>query len=480
MKANAVRYLLALFFLFPFLVLFYFFRIKFDYDIKEIFWALKNSLAQSFATAFLSVFFGFFGALGLFKVKNRFQQLLKFLILFPVFLPSLFTVLIGVSILYFMPLGSLGIIYFLTLIYLGFSVSVIHEELNSQLGQLGFVADVYGVSKAAFFFRILLPLAKKSIGYTFVIVFVNAMTAFTIPLIVGAGRGTNLEVLIYEKIFIEQNWSSAAGLGLLQLTLIAVLAYFLQTRPVVSLREYKESRLVGSWIGLAGLLFYLWHYFSGYIKLTWEWQDSYYLAEVFNSGLVLAMYQSLILFVFCLAVFSALMLAVLYLKYSQKEFSYLNFFLNPSSVLVGFSFYLVMPSQGLFFSMLKVSLVMGAVAFVGFMKFVFENQMQLFENQVKVARTFGIDFFSFVFKIYFPQIKRRLHFAFSFLFIFVISEFGLVKASGAEIKTLGTEMASYLWSYRMEGASIISFLILGLWLVATIISGALLGIHKKS
>ena len=480
MKAKAIKLLLALFFLFPFFVLFYYFKINFDYNLAEILWALKNSFQQSLSTAALSVILGFFGALGLLKTKGRLQQLLKFLVLIPVFLPSLFSLLIGISILNFMPLGTLGVIYFLTLIHIGFAASVICEEMTSQLGQYGFVGEVYGVSKFNFFFKVLWPLVRRSIGFVFVVIFVNSLTAFTIPLLIGGGRGTNFEVLIFEKIFIDQNWASAIGLSLVQLAITAVLALSLYSRPVVEPRGFRASRLIGSYLGLAGLVIYLGTYFWGYFKLFFGSLEAYYISEIFNADFYSAISQSFMLFGFCFVLFFILFLVVLYLKFSQQSLKFLNFFLNPSSVLVGFGLYIFLPGNTLFLSLLKLSLAITTVTFVGFMKFVFENQMQLFENQVKVARTFGVGYLTFIFNIYFPQIKKRLHYAISLMFIFSISEFGLVKASGAQVKTLGTEMASYLSSYRSEGAFVLSMIILAIWLTATLISGAALGVYKKS
>lgn len=480
MKAKAIKLVLAFFFLFPFLILFYFFRLNLNYDISEILWALQNSLVQSLSTAVLAVFFGFFGALGLMQVSAGKQRVLKFLALVPMFMPSLFSLLIGISIINFFPLGSLGVIYFLTLIYTGFAAFVLCEEMTSHLGQFGFVGEIYGMSKKSFFLKVLWPLMRKSVGFVIITVFVNAMIAFTIPLLVGAGRGTNFEVLIYEKIFIEQNWSMALGLSLIQLTLVAVFAFLLQSRPVVSVSEFKKSSLIGSHLGLVGLALYLTLYFLGYIKQFGSSLQVYYIAEIFNADFYFSILQSFLLFFFCFVIFFSLLLAVLYLKYSQTNIRLMNFFLNPSSVLVGFGFYLLLPSHNLFFSLLKLSLVIAVVSFVSFVKIIFENQLHLFEMQIKVARSFGLGFLTFVFKIYFPQIKKRLHFAISLLFIFTISEFGLVKASGAAVKTLGTEMASYLGSYRIEGAFVISTVILSIWLIATIISGAAFGIHKKS
>lgn len=480
MKANLVKALLALFFLFPLFVLVYFFKINLNYDAQDILWALKNSFLQSFGTAFIAVVCGYFGALAIAGTTGVLQRGLKLLAVIPVFLPSLFSVMIGMSLVPGFPLGTLGVIFILSLIYIGFAASILSEEVMAQLGRLGFVAQVYGLSKFKFHLKVLLPVVGRSTVFVFATIFVNALTSFTIPLLVGGGKGTNFEVLIFEKIFIEQNWSLAVGLSVLQLSLVAIMAVCLRARKDVVATPFFSSRLVSSRVGLLGLGLYLGAYFWGYLKLALNTTNIYYFNEIFNSSFYLALWQSIVFFFCCLILFFVLFSAVLYLRYRLKTIGFLNFFLNPSSVLVGFAFYLLLPANDSVFDFLKVALVFSVVGFVSFLKSVFENQMQIFEQQIRVARSFGLRFFKFLFAIYFPQIKKRLHYAVSLLFIFCISEFGLVKASGAEIKTLGTEMASYLSSYRTEGAFVISLVILALWIVATLISGALLGVHKKS
>lgn len=480
MKVNAVKLLLALFFLFPLLVLFYFFRIDFSYDVREITWALKNSFIQSFATALISVFFGYFGALAIAGSRGILQRGLKLLALVPVFLPALFTVLIGMALVPAFPRGSFGVIYILSLVYIGFAASVLSEEVMARLGRLGFVGQVYGLSRFTFQCRVLLPLVGRSAVYVFATVFINALTAFTIPLLVGGGKGTNLEVLIYEKIFIEQNWSLAVGLSLLQLALVAVVALGLRNRKDVTISAFVPGPLVNSKFGLIGLVLYLGLYFFSYLKLAWQMPNIYYFEEIFNADFYQALWQSYVFFVCVGLLFFALFCAVLFLRFHLSSHGFLNFFLNPSSVLVGFALYLLLPANQFAFDLWKLTLVFTVVGFVSFIKSVFESQLKLFEKQMLVARVFGISFFTFIFTIYFPQIKKRLHYAASLLFMFCISEFGLVKASGAEIKTLGTQMASYLSSYRIEGAFVLSLVILAVWMMNTFILGALLGVHKKS
>lgn len=480
MKANVVKVLLAAFFLFPLFVLFYFFKIDLNYNAQEILWALRNSFLQSFITACVAVFLGYFGALGIAGTTGLWQRGLKLLAVTPVFLPPLFSVMIGMALVPGFPFGTIGVIYILSLIYIGFAASILSEEVTAQLGRLGFVGQVYGLSKFKFHTQVLIPIVGRSAVFVFATIFVNALTSFTVPLLVGGGKGTNFEVLIFEKIFIEQNWSLAVGLSILQLSLVAILALCLRARKDIVATPFFVSRLVSSKMGIIGLGLYLGLYFWGYFKLALNTSNIYYFTEIFNANFYQALWQSFVFFLCCLFLFFILFCAVLYLRYYLKNVRFLNFFLNPSSVLIGFAFYLLLPANSVAFDFWKVALVFSIVGFVSFVKSIFENQIQLFERQMKVARSFGLDFSKFLFLIYFPQIKKRLHYAVSLLFIFSVSEFGLVKASGAEIKTLGTEMAVYLSSYRTEGAFIISLVIFSVWFVTTLISGALLGVYKKS
>lgn len=447
---------------------------------SEILWALNNSLFQSVVTAAISVLLGYFGSLGIVGTKDKFQKILKLLVVVPVFLPALFSVMIGLSLLNPFPMGSWGVIFILSLIYSGFAASILSEEVTLQMGQLGFVSEVYGFSKLTFHRKVLWPSLRKPALFVFAVIFVNAMTSFTIPLLVGGGKGTNLEVLIYEKIFIEQNWNAAFQMAVLQIALIGFLTLLLQHKKDQTISQFKNSRLLSSHIGLAGILVYLITYFSGYFKLALNTIHINYFAEIFNSDFYISIFHSTLFFIITIGVFFILFCGVLFLKFHFRSLRFLNFLLNPSSIIVGFTFYLLMPHNDLFFDLIKLTLVFAVVVFVSFMKSTLEGQMQLFDRQIKVARSFGISFFNFLFQIYFPQIKKRLHYATSLLFIFGISEFGLVKASGAEVKTLGVQMASYLSSYRVEGAFVISLIILFVWIIATLVSGALLGIYKKS
>jgi thiamine transport system permease protein len=480
MKVKASQFFLALYFLFPLLSLLFFFKPDLRLNFEELLWALKNSFIQSFFAAVLSIIFGLFGALGIRGAHLPYQRALKFLALVPAFLPSLFSVMIAFSLVNPFPMGTLGVIVVFILIYAGFAASILSEEME-QIGKLGFVAETYNFSKLRFFTRVLIPFLSPSLFFIFLTIFISVMTSFTVPLLIGGGRGTNLEVLIFEKIFVEQNWSIAIGLALIQVILIFLLSMLLRKNSVhATTVELKSSRLLSSKFGLSLLIIYLVGYFLSYLKLAWNAVDIYYFQEIFNEQLLNAGLQSIIFFMLAWVVFFLLLATTLSIQYHFANLNFLNFFINPSSVLVGFSFYLLFPHNSLGFDFLKLTLVLSIVVFVGYFKSLFQGQMQTFASQINVARSFNISYYVFLFHIFLPQIKKKYHYATSLLFVYCISEFGLIKASGSEIKTLGTEMASYLSSYRVEGAFILSLLILALWFFVTWIVGGVFGVHKKS
>lgn len=480
MKAKAIQFFLVLFFAFPFISLFFYFRPDFNFNIDEITWALKNSLIQSSLTAVISVFLGFLGALGILTVEEKYRRPLKFLAVIPVFLPTLFSVMIGLALVNPFPMGSLAVVFILSLMYIGYASSLLSEQIEMHLGNLGVVASIYKISKLNFWSRILIPLIWRPALYIFAVIFVNAFTAFTVPLLVGGGRGTNFEVLIYEKIFVEQNWSLAVGLSILQMGFVALFAATLQRKTGQQQSIFGSSAMTMSKAGLWGIILYILLYFSGYIKLALSTIHIYYMREIFNESFFVALAQSLIFFVICYMLFFVLFAVISYAKYYFVSIRFLNFFLNPSSVLTGFAFYLLFSHNNITTDFLKLALVFTVVGFVSFFKSTLESQMHLFEKSIQVSRSFGISFFTFFFKIFLPQIKQRLYYATSLMFIFCISEFGLVKVSGANIKTMGTEMASYLTSYRIEGAFVISLVMLAIWFGAIFSLGAVFGNNQKS
>ena len=480
MKANAVKIFLVLFFLFPLIGLIFYFKLNFQFNTSDIYWALKNSLTQSICVGCISIFLGYWGALGLLTVPTRYKNILKLITVIPVFLPSLFSVLIGLSLINPFPMGTWGVVFILSLVYTGFASSMLSDQIESQVGKLGFVAEIYNLPKSVFQRKVLWSLTARAALYLFVVIFVNVFTCFSIPLLVGGNKGVNFEVLIYETIFVDHNWSLAVGLSIMQICFIYLFTLILRKKDTLVIADFHPSKFVKSKIGLVGIFIYLGIYIGGYLKLSINAFRANYIADIFNADLASAVKESFIFYFLSLMAFFFIFCLILFLKFNFKKTSFLNLFLNPSSVLIGFSLYLIFPHNRLGMDFVKMATVFTIVAFVSFFKSTFENKMDLFEKQMFVARSFGINYFEFLVKIFLPQVKNSLFYCSSLIFIFCVSEFALIKASGAEIKTLGTEMANYLSSYRIEGAFVISLLILVLWLLVTAILGALFGVYKKS
>lgn len=484
MKANLrikfVKLGLLLFFIFPMVALVIYFSLNFQFNTHEIFWALKNSLLQSFFTAVISVMFGYCAALGLLTLPEKIKNIVKFMSFIPVFLPSLFSVLIGLSLLPMFPMGSIGVIFITSLIYMGFAAAMLCEVISDQLGRLGFVSEIYNIKKVTFLRKILFPMTSKAAYGIFAVIFVSVLTSFTVPLLVGGGRGTNFEVLIYEKVFIDQNWSLAIGLSLLQMCFIFIFSNVIKATSTLGVNDFYPTKLTASKVGLAVLCAYLFVYTSGYFKLLTSAFQIYYMSEIFNFDMILAVKESLVFYFLTMVMFFGVLTLVIFLKFHFQKIKFLNMFLTPSSVLMGFSLYLLFPHNNINLDYVKMAWLITIISFLSIYKMTAESRLDQFEKQMFVARINGLSFFKFLMKILIPQTKKMIFYICSLVFVFCISEFALIKTSGAQIKTLGVMMAAYLSSYRIEGAFVISLVILTLWFIFSLILGASLGLHKKS
>ncbi len=188
--------------------------------MQNFFWALKNSLIQGLGTAFLCIIFGLYLSRGFLFFSDNVRSYLRSVIQIAYILPSLFSILICLNLLPIFPYGHLGVIFIFFIVHLGFSVVYIAEVMQNRVGRLGLISSIYNLNKTDFLVRIVFPLIRKDLLVLGLIIFLSCISSLAIPLVAGGGRGTNLEVYIYEKIFIEQRWTEAVLLGLFHSTIM--------------------------------------------------------------------------------------------------------------------------------------------------------------------------------------------------------------------------------------------------------------------
>ncbi len=430
----------------------------------------------------MCIIFGLYLARGFLFFSDKVRSYLRSVIQIAYILPSLFSILICLNLLPVFPYGHLGVVFIFFIVHLGFSVIFIAEALQNKVGRLGLVSSVYNLKQTDFLIRIVLPLIQKDLLVLGLIIFLSCISSLAIPLVAGGGKGTNLEVYIYEKIFIEQRWTEALLLGLFQSVILFAISNWI----------LSEKRTRSPWLGLANtyklqsktaavlLMAYLALYAGGYFSKVLQLLIDLPLAEIFDRDFLSAFFNSMYIFLGLSVAFIVFLYCCLYFVYRFRQLSLINLFLSPSTVLIGFGMYLIFPVQLVVLDYLKVVLGLLFLFAVGLYQTYLATSVVKMRNQILICHIYKIDFLEFVAKIFWPQTRYNIYFLISLIYLISLNEFAFIKASGAQIQTVGTLTEMYLNSYRMNQAYLLSSFSLFTWLVMIFILRRFHVYHRKS
>lgn len=466
--SRFLSYALVLYFLSPYILFFRYFNLTTQLDFKELGWAFKNSFIQSFTTATIVTLLSILLSGGLFLMPTRFYNLGKNLLLLPQILPSIFSILIAFSIWKPFPMGTVGIAFIFTLVHLGFAVVFVHSAVIEKLGVFPAVAEVYGIGRKEFFKKIFFPLLKADLLSCFLMIFIFCFSSFSIPLVAGGGRDTNIEVLIFEKIFISQNWSSAWTIGVLQSLFLTSMSLILLRTKNSAKQEFFSSSYLKSNVGYVVMLAYLFIYIGGYgLGLIQALPEISKLVS-FASDIGVATFNTIKFF----SLYALISLALLYLwlyDFAQKfKINFASHLIAASTILVGFSFYLNFPTTQ-DWDCLKLPLAMSILVFPVLFKSFLEKPLIDLQDQVVTARVFGISDHNIVVQILFRRLQKPIAVWFSFLSIWFLSDFAVSRALGTQTETLGLMAQGLLSGYRLSLAYLLSLYILAVWAVVLIL-----------
>lgn len=430
----------------------------------------------------MCIVFGLYLARGFLFFSDKARSYLRSIVQIAYILPSLFSILICLNLLPVFPYGHLGVIFIFFMVHLGFSVIYIAEALLNKVGRLGLISSIYNLKKTDFLIRIVLPLIQKELLVLSLMIFLSCISSLAIPLVAGGGKGTNLEVYIYEKIFIEQRWTEAVLLGLFQTVILFAISNWI----------LSEKRTRSPWLGLAStyklksktaavlLMAYLTLYAGGYLLKVVQLLIDLPLAGIFDHDFLSAFFNSMYIFLGLTVAFMVFLFCCLYFVYCFRQISLINLFLSPSTVLIGFGMYLIFPVQFIVMDYLKVVLGLLFLFAVGLYQTYLATSVTKMRNQILLCHIYKIDFLEFITRIFWPQARYNIYFLISLVYLISMNEFAFIKASGAQIQTVGTLTEMYLNSYRMNQAYLLSAFSLSTWLVMIFILRRFHVYHRKS
>ncbi len=456
---DRFRAFLVFFLLFPFLVLIFYFRFNFDLSWPEFWWAFKNSFSQSILSAFFAVVFGFFVALGFFCIKKKWlRATLEILALLPNFLPTLFTLVAIFNFVDPFPSGTFGIVIVHIFIYFGLVAVLLANQIESRLGGLVEQAWVDGTSRFQFYTKVFFPLMRKDLLGVFLFVLVMCFSSFSVPLVAGGGRGTTLEVLIYEKMRLSTDWGAAVFLSFIQ-TLIVFAISLLAYRGRGQIADRAVSfQWIRSRTGLlllicllsAFVLGYAQGIVDGFLQMSFFYELRFALFKQLFGTIALGLFTGLLTFVilFCVV-------------WAQPEAWFQNFlrsYFAPSTALTGFAFLVVGPNEGVW-PWLKIPVVMVLLSLTSLFRMSWESSIQALHSQRVMGQVLGASRWQIFRQIEFPQLIGRASFLAGLAALWASGDFAVSRILAHGDLSLAMMTETLLSSYRISQASILSFFV---------------------
>lgn len=456
---------LLLFFTMPIFIILYYFRIQFDIYFSDLLWAFKNSIIQSVTTAVLCIIWGLGLVPGLARIKKNWIKKIMAVALLPSILPSIFTILIVFSFFRQFPFGHGGIILVFFVTYFGMSTLILYNSYSALIRKYEHLVKIYNIPLRKRYLKIYLPEMAKDILTVFLIIVLGCFSSLSVPLLAGGGRGVNIEVLIYESVFINGQWGTAALMALIQMTIMLALGLYLnQINYMGSGREAMLNSSDRSWnlslfIFLSSLGMYIFGYFYQVIKSVFKvnW------AELYSGEFATALGHSFILAVLAVGIFSILLVGLFYLFYRKVKANILFYFLLPSTTVVGLSLYLLFSERAsVLMDALKIALGLNLIYALALYKSYIYPHFSNIKSQLDIARIYNVNFYQSLKSVIWPQLKMPILLGASILTIFSFCEFALIKAAGSQTLFTGIFIERLISSYRLELGFIYSFMVLSL------------------
>ena len=422
----------------------------------EFEWAFQNSLAQGFFSTMLALLASVPLMQGLWLLPPRWKALASWFLLLPSLLPPLFVLLSFLSWVSPFPVGLIGVVVVQGFLNAGLVAVLLSRAFEDKLQGLAEAAWVMGASRIQFMkrsFRLMAP-EVVSVG---IAVFSFCFANFSIPIVIGGGRATTIEILIYEKLRISGDWGQALGLSLFQLSFMALLLFLPRSgHQPVEVTRAQGLRFLGNWWGVAACLIYasiFWFPLAGNFPAS--------VRAVFSIEGLPGQVAELALPSFILAFGVGglfLMLALIFsMGFPDNQVTRLSRgWLAPSTVLLGFAFV----TWGDWWPMLTYTLAMGILFFLPVFRLGLDRKLEGLVGQIATARTMGASDFLIWKRILVPQIWSIACMLAGVASLWAFGEFALGKVLLSQNTSWALLSEALMSSYRIEAGLGVGFLIL--------------------
>lgn len=430
-------------------------------DLHELWWATKNTFIQSFFSAIFAIIFGLWSAFGYFAIhgiwQKQIRQIYLFLALVPNIVPPLFVLLAFFQVIDPFPMGVIGIVLLHIFINYGWVSVLFINAIENKIGNLIEVCEVMGCSRFRFRLQIVLPIIFKEILSSFLFVFVICFTSFSIPLIVGGGTWTSIEILIYEKLRLSTDWGNAVYLAFVQMAIVFTVSFILRNSASYQIQKIRESKLLASYSGLfifgiPMVLFFYGYFDSVYngiqmMSTLYEFADSIIIG--FIGGLLMSFLAGMFTMVLLLWI-AALVSESLWLH------RFLSSYLSPSTSLTCFVFLIYFLPNDQFWPLLKIPIAFVLIQLPSFYRSGWGSLVQQFNRQKEITTVLGASPTEYYFNILFPQILPHAGRISGLAAAWMAGDFAISKILAYKHMSLAMLVENLMSSYRFNQAALLS------------------------
>ncbi len=435
-------------------------------ETEELTWALENSVLQAFGSTLVALVLGFLMALGLGKLDQRLPKtsasLLSYAVLLPSLLPPIFILLVVLSSIQPMPRGILGVSLVQGIMNAGLVAIIVKGKIQDRLLTLSEVSLVFGASFLQFWKAAVRAIGRDLIAISF-FVFVVSFSSFSIPMIIGGGRGTTLEILIYEKIRISGDWGQALGLSLAQSLILFLFAFLPRSRPTGESSRATGNHLLFSTTGAVVALSYA-GFFLFYIVLGWltGWEKVAQVEGLLTEVISLLPLSFVLSFTIGLGVLILLLLTAL-LQPNLTLHRILIGFVAPSTALAGFAFLFLGSNQGQWVYP-KYCFCFVSLMFTGLYRMGWDQDLLGLQKQIETAVVLGANRLQIFLEISLPQLAGRAAQTASIASLWALGDFALARILIGRDVTIAMISETLMSSYRVEAGLAITSLIIAIGL----------------
>ena len=424
-------------------------------DSDEFFWAFKNTFLQAAGSSLLALAGALLLLLGLLRLPEKVRTGVSWLLLVPSFFPPLFLLLVFFSMLDPFPMGLKGIILIQGFMNAGLVAVMFIRFFEANIGGLFESAQIWGCSRSLFLRRNF-PLWGPEAISLLLFVFTVSVASFSIPLMVGGGHGTTVEILIYEKIRIFGAWGQAVSLSLIQLAMMFVFLFLPSAKLNFEKSREVNLRYWGHPLGYLFLLFYVGLFWCPlFLNIPSSFSAIFAIEGLWDQMLTLLLPTFLLAFavgVICLGLF-------LCLSWGGPENRIprlMRGWLAPSTSFLGFIF-LYISQEGSWLAYVA-SLVL--IFFPVLYRLGMDRALENLRRQFEISRTLGASSILIWRKILVPQVWQISCLLAGVAAIWSMGEFALGQIILAGPRTLALLSQSLLSSYRVNASLGVSFVLL--------------------